>query len=546
MAITAEQLAQEFARRKKHFEEYLRSEDYVKRLTERLKINDAAERSLEARSYVWYLCQRPDNYVEGCKFFINNFGWTFDPRPEHAPHHLPFITFGYQDKAIEWIIDHIDNSKDGLIEKSRDMGISWIVFVWVVIWYWLFRDGVNILLGSYKEKLVDDRTDDSLFGRIDYAINNMPKWLLPAKFNKDKHRTKLKLVNPSNNNLIAGDTMNPDFGRGSRKTAILFDELGSWDYAKDAWESCGDSTSCRIGNSTPKGYNYFASLRESGIDVLTLHWKEHPHKDQSWYEFECARRTPEEVAQELDISYTKSREGQVYPEWNEVYVQKGHFPYDPEMPLYVGWDFGKTDDTAIIWCQPSKKGGYRIIDTYCKNNKNIDFFIPFITGVVPSEGYKYTKDELELIDSHKNWARGTHYGDPAGRFTNQVTDQSVLDVLKESGIIVNFKDEWKHFSVRKSATKRLLMDGIELNNNPRTKYFDMCITQAAYPKVKHEGKEEVRSDKPKHDWTSHYRSSFEYLALGLESRRSSLKSPFDKFKKREVVRTGRGRKSLRY
>jgi len=535
MGITAEQQRLEAERRKKQFEDYLRSPDYQEKLIQRLQMNDAANRSLEARSYIWYLCQRPDNPIEGCLFFINNFAWTFDPRPEHAPHHLPFITFGYQERAIKWLIEHIDGSRDGLFEKSRDMGISWLVFVWVPIWYWLFRDGVNILVGSYKEKLVDDRTDDSLFGKIDYALNNLPKWLLPAKYNPDKHRTKLKLVNPANNNLIAGDTMNPSFGRGSRKTAILFDELGFWDYAKDAWEACGDSTSCRIANSTPDGYNYFAMLRDSGIDVMTLHWKEHPLKDQFWYDYECARRTEEEVAQELDISYSKSKEGRVYPEWNEANVTEGWFPYDADMPLYVGWDFGKTDDTGIIWAQPDRTGKLRIIDVYRNTGKNIDFYIPFVTGIVPSDGYIYTKDELEIIESHKYWKRGTHFGDPAGRFQNQVSDESVMDVLKNHGIIINFNEAWKEFKVRKSATKRLLMDGILLNENPRTKYFDLCLINAAYPRVKSHGLEEVRSDKPKHDYTSHYRSALEYLALGLENGTARRAIPYDKFKRKNVT-----------
>jgi hypothetical protein len=525
--------ASEFERRRKRFQEYLRSREYQDKLILRLQINDACLRSAEARARTWNLCARPDNPVEGCIFYIENFGFTFDPRPQSEPHHLPFILFEYQKDAIKWLIDHIDNGRDGLIEKSRDMGISWVVFVWVLVWYWTFSDGINLLVGSYKEALVDNRTKDSLFGMMDYAIDSLPRWILPKGFNKEKHRTQMKIVNPANSNLIVGDTMNPDFGRGTRKTAILFDELGSWDYAKDAWESAGDSTSCRIANSTPKGYNFYAMLRESGIDVLTLHWKRHPLKDQDWYEFECLRRTPEEIAQELDISYNKSQEGRVYSDWNEANVIQGYFPYDENLPLYVGWDFGKSDDTAIIWAQPYN-GKLRIIDSYRNTGKLIDFYIPFITGMVPSEGYRYTKTDLEIIDSHKNWKRGTHFGDPAGRFQNQVTNDTVLTVLRNSGITVNFKDSWKEFNKRKSAARGRIMDGIELNSNDRTKYFAVCMMNAAYPRVKNQGVEEVRSEKPKHDYTSHYRSAFEYLSLGLDEFTASRQRPYDKFPKKET------------
>lgn len=532
---------QEIERRKKLFEDYVRSEDISERRTRRLKVADACQRSIEARTLAWKLCERTDNAAEGCIFFIENFGWTFDPRPQAKPNHLPFFLFDYQKEAIRWMIDHIESGKDGLLEKSRDMGVSWVIFVWVPIWYWLFRDGVNLLLGSYKQDLVDNRSKDSLFGMIDYGIDSLPKWLLPKGFDNKKHRTQMKLVNPVNFNLIAGDTMNPDFGRGTRKTAVLFDELGSWDYAKDAWESCGDVTACRIANSTPKGYNFYAQLRNSGIDVLTLHWSLHPLKDEQWYAYEKTRRTEEEVAQELDISYNKSQEGRVYPEWNENNVLWGNYDYDPNLPLYVGWDFGRDDDTSIIWAQPYRNK-LRVVDSYHKSGKLIDFFIPFVTGMIPSDNYHYTPRELEKIQEHKYWKKGTHFGDPSGRFHNQVTNLTVIDVLREAGIKVNFKDSWKEFQNRKTAAKLLLQDGIDIIRNKETEYLYMCMEQATYPKVRVQGSDQVRSIKPNHDWTSHYRSAFEYLALGLKEYRGERLEPVDKFKRHNTLdRRGRRR-----
>lgn len=521
----------EFERRKQKFLEYVTSKEYQDKIIQRLQINDACQRYSEARATTWNLCARPDNPAEGVIFFIENFGFTFDPRPQANPNHLPFILFDYQKDAIRWLVDHIDNGRDGMVEKSRDMGVSWVLFVWLPIWYWLFRDGVNFLLGSYKEALVDNRSKDSLFGMIDYGIDSLPKWLLPRGFNKDKHRTQMKLTNPVNSNLIAGDTMNPDFGRGTRKTAILFDELGSWDYASDAWSSAGDSTSCRIGNSTPKGYNFFALLRKTNIDILRIHWSLHPLKDRAWYEFEKSRRSEEEVAQELDISYNKSQTGRVYPEWGDTYVETGFFPYDPGLPLYVAWDFGNTDDTAIIWAQ--RHGGrLRIIDVYRNTGKTIDFYVPFVTGIVSSDSYLYTKFDHQVIEEHKEWKKGTHFGDPAGRFHNSVTNTTVLDVLRQNGITVNFRDSWKEFARRKTAAKMRIREGIDLNNNMRTEHFAMCMTNAAYPKVKNAGVEEVRSLKPKHDSTSHFRSAFEYLALGLEDIQERKQTIYDKFKKK--------------
>ena len=521
---------------------YFNSDDYRTKLELRAKIFDACVDGRKdvqlSRARIYQLCrgiQEDGSYdsAQGIIFFMNNFGWTFAPKivvNNKESKHLPFILFEFQEEAIRWFTERIDKGEDAFAEKSRDMGASWILFVYVSLWYWLFEDGTNILMGSYKEMLVDDGTIDSLFGKLYYALDSLPRWLLPKGYNPNKHRTKLKLRRPDNGNVITGDTMNPQFGRGSRKTAILFDELGFWDYAKDAWEGCADSTNCRLANSTPNGYNYYAMLRESGINIHTMHWKEHPLKDQEWYEFEKARRTAESLAQEVDISYSKSLEGKVYPEWNDSNITKGKFEYEPNLPLYVGWDYGKRDDTAIIWVQPHG-GKMRIVDVYRNAYKNIDFYIPFVTGIVPSDNSKYTAKDLEKIDIHSTWKLGTHFGDPAGRFTNQVVNQSVLDVLKSAGINTNFNDNWKYFTVRKEAGRKLIFNGIELNMNEDTRWFDICMLNAAYPKIKREGIDFVNSEKPKHDYTSHYRSAFEYLALGLRDFGRRKAHVTDKFKK---------------
>lgn len=531
-------------RRKHILENYLYGDEYQIKLKERLKIQDAGSRSPEARKNIFYLCQRPDDPAEGCIFFIENFGWTASTKMHIK--NLPLILFEYQKRAIRKIVENIDKGKDLFIEKSRDMGVSWIVGCYISLWYWIFREGSNILLGSYKEKEVDNRVIDSLFGKIDYALFNLPDWMLPSSFKASKHRTKLRLLNPENGNAITGDTMNPNFARGSRKTVIMFDELSFWDYAKDAWESAGESTNCRIAMSTPCGYNFYALLRETGMDILTLHWREHPLKDEEWYAYECRRKSEEEVAQELDISYSKSKVGRVYPEWNENNVKIGQYEYNENLPLYIGWDFGKSDDTAIIWAQPSRDG-LVIIDTYCNTGKNIDYYVPFITGMIDGDNiYHYKPDELEIISTHRNWKKATHFGDPAGRFSNQVSDETVMSVLKRYGIHVNFRDKWKEFKIRKHETKLLIMGRILLNLNSRTKYFDTCIIQSIYPVVKVDGVGQIRSEKPRHDSSSHYRSALEYMAIGISEGNERLATPYDKFKKQDRTKRVWGRKATRY
>src|SRR5574343_378344 len=60
--------------------------------------------------------------------FINDWGMTFDPRNAEVnlPTVVPFILFPKQSEFITWTIDRWRNREDGLAEKSRDMGVSWL------------------------------------------------------------------------------------------------------------------------------------------------------------------------------------------------------------------------------------------------------------------------------------------------------------------------------------------------------------------------------------------------------------------------------------
>lgn len=515
----------EFERRKQLYLDWLELPEQRERLIARAQFNSVAMSNKSSQVLLYNLCTRPDAPAEGCIFFIENFCWTYDPRSKNK--NLPVVLFDYQKDAVRYMVEHIDQGKNFLIEKSRDMGVSWLV-VYVFSWYWRFRDGSNLLLGSYKEKLVDDGVNqDALFGKVEYNLRNLPSWLLPRKFSFTKHRTKLKIVNPENNNIISGDTMNAQFGRGARKTAIFYDELGFWETAKESWEAGADTTACQIANSTPNGKNFYWKLRTSGMDVISLIWKLHPMKDLLWYEFEKGRRTEEAIAREIDLNYESSLQGRVYPEWQP---QIGYFPYNDSLPLYVAADWGKEDGTAIIWSQVVD-GKLRIIDTFYKTGETIDFFVPFFTGMIPSDHFRYTRKELEKIEEHRKWKRGIVYGDPAGRFTSSVTNETVFTILKENGIYVNYEERWKEFQTRRTAVKMRLRNGVELHNVADNEYFSMCIEQSSYPKVRKQGEDEVRAVKPNHDWTSHHRSALEYLCLGLEKVNSSRVKVSDKFKK---------------
>src|SRR3954470_18169706 len=60
--------------------------------------------------------------------FITDWGMTRDPRNVEIglPGHIPFVLFPKQAEFIEWVYGLWKEREDGLAEKSRDMGVSWL------------------------------------------------------------------------------------------------------------------------------------------------------------------------------------------------------------------------------------------------------------------------------------------------------------------------------------------------------------------------------------------------------------------------------------
>jgi hypothetical protein len=329
-------------------------------------------------------------------FFINGFGYTDDPRAEPFTK-LPFILYPFQEEAILDLIRSFNNN-DILIEKSRDMGASWICLS-ALYWAWRFRKGLKLLMVSRTEDYVDKAGNPkALFWKFDYLQNNSPIWLQPKGFKKSQHRRLLHAENPENGSVIDGESTTGDVARGDRRTVVLLDEFAAVEQGHRVLASTRDATRCRIFNSTPKGTNTaFFSMRETNIKKLSLHWSVHPLKSvglyttgkdgelkildeagypegydptldgklrSPWYDNECTRcASSQEVAQELDIDSL----GSGYQFFNEESILETIRKY-ARPPMEVGdldYDRKTAEPTTFradsngrlqLWCMLDKDG----------------------------------------------------------------------------------------------------------------------------------------------------------------------------------------------
>lgn len=265
--------------------------------------------------------------------------------------------------------------EDVLIEKSRDMGATWLCLM-VMLHRWMFLRGQSFMLASRKEDLVDKTGDmDALFPRVEYAVRRLPLWMQPEYDRTDRH-----FANLERDNTFDGETTNSNLGAGGRRTAMMLDEMGRVDNAQEIFDATRDVTRCRIIPSTYCGaYGGFYKLANhlkatAPQKVIRMHWSLHPEKSRGlvmrggkpwspWYQ-EQLDRTPNkrEIAEQLDINPLEAGYQFFDQEKIEFLVKKAEqFPPVSTGTLIIGQDLSSKfrrvkNGELSLWCNLDGQG----------------------------------------------------------------------------------------------------------------------------------------------------------------------------------------------
>jgi hypothetical protein len=293
-------------------------------------------------------------------FWVNAFGWTFhqfnirkDGRQasvKGTDAHVPFITWACQDNVIGQLRHCIDEGENVLIDKSRDMGASWLCLT-VFHWYWQFIPGTTFLEMSRTEKYVDVRGNmDTLFEKHRYLHRMQPVWLRP-----EMDDNLLRLRNERNGNLLVGESTNQHAGQGARKTAVLLDEFARVREAEEIDLALSDTTPCKIYNSTPQGPDtWFSRLKHSrACRIIELPWFAHPDKSNGaelvdldgtdigyscvpgkkwsspWYRHQQDTRSRRDLAANVDMNHGQA--GRTFFDAGEIEQHRRSFQRPPHI-----------------------------------------------------------------------------------------------------------------------------------------------------------------------------------------------------------------------
>jgi len=321
-------------------------------------------------------------------FFVNSFVIIKEPRRRGArSRNIAFVTYPFQDWVMTGIRDAI-GVRDVGMEKSRDMGATWMVLT-VFVWFWLFHRECDFMVMSRNEKLVDmTGNPDTLFSKIDHIIALLPGWIRPQNI----ERNSLHIKNLDNGSVIDGTSNTGDAGRGGRRLAFLIDEHAAFDLSAglEVLDATMDVTETRIYLSTVKevagGFDQQMARNDPFITKFHLHWQVHPNKRRGLYTSENGKlkildesfKYPAEYPFILDgrlrsIAYDKAwarrrSDDQIAREWDISRAESGSRVFDnamlnrliattcqrptAEIPLRVlleGEMFGDVQTTEAFW-----------------------------------------------------------------------------------------------------------------------------------------------------------------------------------------------------
>lgn len=317
---------------------------------------ERAERLERIRSSPGMLAGLMEHYKENPIDWISQWGLTFDPRLAEIglPTTIPFILFPRQEEFVTWVIERWRGREDGLAEKSRDMGVSWLC-VAVAVWMWTFQPGTVIGFGSRKEEYVDKLGDPkSLFWKMRQYIALLPPEFRPDGYVERVHAPFMGILNPANGSVIVGEA-GDNIGRGNRTSVYFIDESAFLEHAEAIDAALSQTSNCKLHVSTPNGAgNPFYRKRHSRkTSIFSFHWTQDPRKDDEWYEAQKDKLDPVVLAQEIDIDYHASTtDSWVSGDLLAAAMRNGPADVVPIGGWIIGIDaahFG--DDESVIHCR---------------------------------------------------------------------------------------------------------------------------------------------------------------------------------------------------
>jgi hypothetical protein len=278
------------------------------------KVPKTLEKNLQYRKNVleWAnTTERRESIMAVCAksplYWLNVFAWTYRPKYTCGDGRVrganseyedangvicktpkadaPIITWPAQDHFVDEIHKCFRQGGTMLADKSREQGAT-VIIMDMIAWGTLFIDRYSALVISRKSGMVDNASEDSLFGKVDYVFKKLPDWMVSEERDIERRRGNEPLiVNTARQSRIIGETSNKDVGQSLRTTITFVDEAARFPDGRALMKSIDTVSAGYLLASTPSGPGTeFSKLREKAmtpeglgeITVCTLGYWDHP------------------------------------------------------------------------------------------------------------------------------------------------------------------------------------------------------------------------------------------------------------------------------
>ncbi len=270
--------------------------------------------NVKFRRWVVRRCARDLNFrraiVKACSqdiiFFISVFVWQFNPKKKGLDALGPFIPWDYQIEAtlaepkdeddedgrgLLWCYEH---DQDVVIEKSRDMGISWLMLI-IEEWLCRFTSYVKVLNISKNAEAVDDPDPDSLFWKVRFIHQWLPEWMQEGMVERSM------LFAFPGNSFITGTASTSSAGVSGRASSIFVDEYPRIKEDTAVRAGTASTSDSRFFNGTHQGTatEFYRMTQTPEFVKFVFHWSQHPDKNKGLYRWNPIKNQ----ADILDKSY---------------------------------------------------------------------------------------------------------------------------------------------------------------------------------------------------------------------------------------------------
>ena len=285
----------------------------------------------------------------------------------------------------------------------------------------------------------------------------------------------------------------------------IMGDSNSWDEDHWLWP---------LATNPPEGWAFFhqpGGVERDGLNNDgTVRWKPTEYAENAanlpdgYYERGMAGKEESWIAVNLGNEYGFTVEGE--PVWRE-FIDAKHVPerpieYNPELPILLGVDFGRTPACAMVQYLPAA-GRYVVIDEFVSEGMSASVFAPELKRYL---GRTYPKA------SFRGW------GDPAGDRAGQTVETTPIQVMNAAGIPIQ-PAPTNNVLLRRSAVITPLRDN-GMDGVVRLMISSKCKTLRkganggfCYRKVQVSGDGRYTQE-PDKNFYSHVCEALEYVLLG--------------------------------